>query len=361
MTIPSYFSNSYAEAREKLLSACNAKSLPVENVLNPNAKGGEGEDLFTDVVRLGPENASKVLVLCSGTHGAEGYCGSGVQVGLLNEGYFANLPTDLSVIMMHAMNPYGFSHNRRVNEHNIDLNRNFIDFSEPERPDHGYGDIHDFILPDEWEGAGKDAADAVIAAFIQDKGITAFQAAVSGGQYSHKDGLFYGGDAPTWSREMVRSVVPKYAGSADIVGVIDFHTGLGPYGYGELIGESLPELKALALKWYGDEVTDPEAGTSTSAPLTGTLGHGFAEAMPDKTLSFVTLEYGTYDINQVLDALRADNWLYEKGDVSSALGQTIKQNIKDTFYPDKDDWKEAVWTRATQVIDMALEGMARER
>ena len=37
------------------------------------------------------------------------------------------LPT---IVLIHALNPYGFKTNRRVNEDNIDLNRNFLSEEE---------------------------------------------------------------------------------------------------------------------------------------------------------------------------------------------------------------------------------------
>ena len=40
-------------------------------------------------------------------------------------------PADVRVVMIHALNPYGMAWVRRVNEDNVDLNRNFIDWSEP--------------------------------------------------------------------------------------------------------------------------------------------------------------------------------------------------------------------------------------
>ena len=32
----------------------------------------------------------------------------------------------LRCVLLHALNPYGFAWLRRVNEHNVDLNRNFL-------------------------------------------------------------------------------------------------------------------------------------------------------------------------------------------------------------------------------------------
>jgi len=257
MTVKAHFSNTYLDARKKFLSACGARSLEVDERLNSNAKGAFEENLYMDIVRLGLANASKVLFIISGTHGVEGYCGSGIQTGLLNEGHFANLPDDVSVVMVHAMNPYGFSHDRRVNEDNVDLNRNFLDFSRSERPLSDYSKIHEYLVPDDWDGPERQTANKHLAAFIAQRGMKEFQAAVSSGQYRHKDGLFYGGDRPTWSNEVFRSVLKDYAGAAQVVGFIDIHTGLGPHGYGELIALGSAKTKACAREWYGNQITDP--------------------------------------------------------------------------------------------------------
>lgn len=358
MTISEHFSKSYVEARAKFLDACAERSLAVESRLNPNAKGVSGEDLYMDIARIGPAAAKKLLFLMSGTHGVEGYCGSGAQVGLLREGYFESLPDDVGVIFVHAMNPYGFSHDRRVNEDNVDLNRNFRDFSKLDRPQSTYSQIHPHVLPEDWDGPARKAANKALAAFIEQHGMPAFQAAVSGGQYEFADGVFFGGFGPTWSNETFRSVLKDYASHAETVSIVDFHTGLGPYGYGELISTGTAEQKALARAWYGDQVTDPEAGTSTSASLVGTINFGVSDVLKEARLGFIALEFGTRDINQVLTALRGDNWLYHKGDVSSPLGAKIKAEIRDAFYPEQDDWKSMVWDRACEVTDLALQGLA---
>ena len=358
MLISSYFSDTYAEARAAFLVACAARGLPVESLYNSNAEGAQGEALFTDIVRIGRVDARKVLLLTSGTHGVEGYCGSGVQVGLLRAEYFADLPDDISVVMIHAMNPFGFSHNRRVNEDNVDLNRNFIYFDAPRGAVGAYGDLHAHILPDAWDGPQRQAADAAIEAFIQAHGLSAFQAAVTEGQYHFADGMYYGGARPVWSHKMFADVLERYTVNAHDIGVIDVHSGLGPYGYGEIMMDGEGEQKARIRQWYGAQATDTDDGTSSSAPLTGTLWHGAMQVVSDKRLTFVTLEFGTYEVTRVIEAMRADNWLYQRGRVDSDLGRAIKQEIKDTFYPDADDWKAMVWARACEVVGMAVAGLA---
>jgi len=358
MDISSFFSATYAEAREKFLTACKARSLDIQSHLNPNSKGQQGEDLYMDVVRIGSDTASKFLVISSATHGGEGFCGSGIQVGLLQEGMLNNLPSDTAVLLVHAINPYGFSHVRRVNEDNIDLNRNFIDFSIPLPDNAPYREVHDWILPKDWEGPTKDVAEAAIAKYIEDKGMPTFQAAVTAGQHIAEDGVFFGGKKASWSNDTIRSVIKEHAGDAQHLALLDIHTGLGPYGHGELIYVGAKSGFDRAMNWYDGEVTDPSAGTSTSAEVFGTMEQGISQMSPNATHTSVAIEYGTIELMEVLNALRADNWLYIHGDVDTPLGQNIKATVRNAFYCDADDWKAMIWERGHTTISKALAGLA---
>ena len=119
------FSESYAQARGRFLEACGYPGAAVEGHQNLNSDPAQ-RDLWTDVALLGPPNADEVLVLCSGTHGVEGFCGSAIQTGLLQGGLSSRLERQRAVLI-HALNPYGFANLRRANEDNVDLNRNFVD------------------------------------------------------------------------------------------------------------------------------------------------------------------------------------------------------------------------------------------
>jgi len=143
------------------------------------------------------------------------------------------------------------------------------------------------------------------------------------------------------------------------VGVIDFHTGLGPFGHGELICAVAPGAKSFvrAKAWYGDEMTSPESGTSTSAVVVGVMTDAFPQELPDAEVTSIAIEYGTYTVPEVLGAVRADNWLHQRGDLASAQGKAIKADIKERFFPSGDKWREMVWTRADQTIGWALKGM----
>ena len=359
MTPEDYFSASYAEARARFLGQCQARHLEVRSIRNEQAQAPDGGELFMDVATLGPDDASRLLVLFSGTHGVEGYCGSGIQSALVGEGIFDDLGPDLRVALVHAVNPYGFAHDRRVNEDNIDLNRNFIDFSNETPSDNGYADIHAYLVPEAWDGEPRAQADAALARYAKDHGPARFQHAASGGQYTHPDGVFYGGNAPSWSARTLTGLVQELAANVKRAYFIDFHTGLGPYGYGEMIAAGYAPQVARTFDFYkGYEVTDPDAGTSTSAPIQGSIAHGLERALSSVETFFVALEYGTVSLKEVMTAVRADNWLYQHASVDSELGRAIKRQVRDAFYCDEPKWKALVYERALDVVTSTIRNSA---
>lgn len=367
MRIPRYFSVTYAEARRKFIEATRAAGSLLESHVNPVAKGPNGEELATDVARFGDMDAKNLFITCSGTHGNEGFCGSGCQIGLIKEGIINARPKSVAVLLVHAINPYGFSYVRRVTEDNVDLNRNFQDFSMslPDNP--RYAEIHDLLVPSDWDGPGRAKADAALQDWIALNGLGAFQAAVSGGQYKFPDGIFFGGQKATWSNQTFRAIVKKHGAKAMRVGFIDFHTGLGPTGYGEPISISTFDTPGFerARTWWGNEITSPEGGTSKSAPVAGALTGSIEESLPSAEVTSISLEYGTVDLLEVLDALRGDNWLYVRGlklgvSMDSALTRNIKKKIRDALYVDTDDWKEKVYARGADFTLKAFRGLTSE-
>jgi hypothetical protein len=355
------FSDSYAEAREKFVAAASRRGLSVDSYELP-LRGADGEALATDVVLDGPAGASNLLLVISGCHGVEGYCGSAIQTGLLELG-----PTvarsgadDTAVLHVHAINPYGFSHTRRATHENVDLNRNFVDFSGPLPEHHDYAEIHDLLLPPEWPPRPEN--EARLNAFRQRVGVRGFQRAVALGQYAFEDGLHFGGGAPTWSNTTFRSILRKYGAASRRIGSIDIHTGLGPYGVGERIFAA-PDDPATLLRsrqWWGDNLTCVTTGTSASIPLTGPIQASLAQELPHATQTNVCLEFGTYPIEDVILAMRAEHWLHRYGCPDASKRASIKAAFKRAFYPSGDDWKLAVWIQGREVYLQSLNGLQRD-
>jgi hypothetical protein len=305
-------------------------------------------------------SARNLLLVISGTHGVEGFAGSGCQVGFFDDQLYESLPPHAGATIVHALNPFGFAWLRRVNEDNVDLNRNFRDFTKPLPLSRDYNMLHKMLVPDDWDGPKRKEADAALAKSIADKGPKAFQAAISGGQYSHADGLFYGGKQQTWSNRTFHQILVDHV-SSDIknIAVLDLHTGLGPTGYGEPIhlGASRESFD-LAKSWYGPSVTNPTKGDSVSANITGTVADALL-ALPNVQTIYIALEYGTIPVMEVLTALRADNWLHAVStDQQSPLAQSIKAQIRGAFYVDTSYWKAAVFGRFADFVMRASRGLA---
>ncbi len=347
-----YFALDYRAARAGFLAAASDAGAAVETFENP-APGPDGAPVFTDVARLGDDGASRVLLLNSATHGVEGFCGSAVLTGLLASGETAALANGVRLVLVHAINPHGFAWLRRVTEDNVDLNRNFVDHAAGRSRNAEYDGLHDVLVPRKWDRRTIAECEARCEAFIGDHGEMALQGAITRGQYDHADGLFYGGNGPTWSNQTFTAIVERFVAGAGHVCFLDFHTGLGRYGAAELIGGG-----AHARDWFGDGMPPPRATSSSAPGLSGVIGGAVRKFASGAAITSLTVEFGTYPVAEVLRALQADNWLHVHGDVGSALGREIKADIRLRLFPDEDDWKEMIWIRSRQIVRRALRGLA---
>lgn len=350
----SLFSDTYVEARSKILQATQRDRVITHT--HPHLSGRNRETLTMDFVHRGEPKAKKVLLFLSAVHGVEGFCGSACQLGLIK-----TLPTtppkDIQIIWVHAVNPYGFSWIRRVNEDNVDLNRNFIDHAAPPPDNPGYRELADAMAPKDLSKETLKQADTKLFAYGKKYGFDKLQEAMIKGQYSHPDGLYYGGTKPAWSNTIIQNQLSKSLTQATDIIAIDFHTGLGPSGHGELISldpTSHPAFKRARALW-GNKVTSTKDGSAASVDLLGNIDTAFPHIAPQAEITFVTLEFGTVDGQTVFEATRADNWLHLFGDLQTDRGIQIKQDLKHAFYPSNKQWQEMIWTQARDTAIRALE------
>jgi len=353
-----HFAQSYAEARDKFFTAARSRGLGVETNVHP-LPGRDGEMLAMDVARDGDLAAPSVLVVSSACHGVEGFCGSGVQVALLGDAEFHDeaAAADVAVLYVHGLNPYGFSWWRRTTNENVDLNRNFRDFAAAAPANERYDELAPLIVPKTWPPDA--ATTAALDAFVAEHGDRALQQAVSGGQYAHPHGLFYGGSEPTWSHATLRQVLHRHATRCARLGWIDLHTGLGPSGHGERIFACRDDAAAFARAkaWWGD-VTSFYDGSSTSAVLTGLMFNAAYEECPQAEYTGIALEYGTLPQDEVMLALRADQWLENHPDTDEATRTAIKRQVRDAFYVDTAEWKEQIVAQGVDAARGAVRGLA---
>jgi len=360
--VEAVFAPTYAQARALFVASAQAAGLEVHTQPHP-LPGRDGEALALDAVLDGPPNASRLLVVSSACHGVEGHCGSGVQVDALRHSAWREhaRACGVAVLYLHALNPHGFSYSRRVTQENVDLNRNFQDFSQALPVNEAYRALEPLLLPPEWP-PGPDN-EAAVQGFIATHGMAAFQAAVSRGQHEFAQGMFFGGTAPTWSNLAVRQALRRFAASAQQLAWIDLHTGLGPSGVGERIFACRDDAAALqrARAWWGNggatPVTSIYDGSSSSPFLTGLMWMSAYEECPQAEYTGLALEFGTVPMAEVMHALRADHWLHLHPQADAALAQAIKARLREVFYVDTLAWKSAVIEQSRQALWQAAEGL----
>ena len=351
---PVRFSPSYREARALFLKTASGAGAQVHSHTLP-LTGAQGETLAMDIAVHGPADAAKVLMTTSAVHGIEGFCGSAIQTGLLQH---LALPPDVAVVHVHAVNPHGFSHARRVNEDNVDLNRNFIDFGPPLPVNADYADIHALLLPKQWPPS-PEQADALNAQ-AQVWGERRMQRAITSGQYQFAEGVWFGGLAPTWSHRTFRRVLQDHLAQARQIAWIDLHTGLGPHGHGERIFACTDTGATLqrARQWWGPDITSVDTDTSKSVPLSGPIQMAIYEECPQAQYTGIAMEYGTVPMEQVMYALRGDHWLNLHPEAPAALRQQIKQALMDAFYVDTDAWRQQIVDQAMDAMHQAATGLS---
>lgn len=346
------FPVSYQSGRQRWLAELEKPSFGegYESYRCPG-EGPEGELLFTDTALLGDRDAQKVVIIIGGTHGIEGFAGSAVQIDHLRllASRVIKIPDGMALLMIHALTPWGYAWYRRCDADGVDLNRNSIDFSKPLPENPGYETIRPALFL-----ADAEPRERIFSDFEKRHGRTALEKAVSAGQYSDPLGPFYGGSKASHGRRVTEQLIDTYHLRQRDLAVIDVHTGLGPYGYGEIICDHEPDSAgtAKALQCYGDSVTLPLLGTSSSCPKTGLLDYTWHEIM-NKNSCYITLEFGTFHTDQLFDVLLRDHQLWAMQD-NDRLRWEHSKLMQKHFSPADQAWREMVLFRARQVIAQAM-------
>ena len=265
------------------------------------------------------------------------------------------------MLIIHALNPWGAAHLRRNNEDNVDLARNFMDFDQPLPVNEKYGALRVAIDCREYRGPERDRANRIHADYVADRSINEYVDALMGGQYQHADGFAYGGDRPVWSNRLLQQLLEPYQSTTGEVRVVEYHSGLGPYGYGTAVclqtGEDLARVRSLYGRWVDapNDTTDRHA--ERFHQISGPPLQGFRQSLPKAILSFIVLEFGTYPPFESLQAMLDDHWLTHYGDPKSDTAVDIKRKVLQCHYPDDPDWQQAIYDRSKQVIEQTLRGL----
>ena len=344
------FSPDYATARSRFRNAAAAAGARLES--HPiSAPGPDGVELSIDVATWGGPERRRAVVVSSGLHGVEGLLGSAVQTALL-EGRFRGdkLPPDARLVMLHGLNPFGFAWRRRVNEDNVDLNRNFLLPGEPYAgaPPH-YRELDGLLNPPSPPG-GCDPLrfKAALAELRLGRGV--LRQTLPVGQYEFPKGLFFGGHGPSQTQRIVAENFPCWLAGAEEVLHVDFHTGLGPWA-GYVVWPSGPANSPQALR-----LRQRLGGNALGHfyPARGAWGAWCEARFADRGYRFATVEFGTYSQFRVGAALRAENRAHFWCPPGDPRLDRARAKLVEAFAPSDSRWRDSALRQGLALFDRAV-------
>jgi len=343
--------------------------------------------LAMDVAACGNPEADRVVIISSGLHGVEGFFGSAVQLAWLEaRGPDWSPPPGAAVVLIHALNPFGFAWVRRWNENNVDLNRNFLDdrnflAMDPQYQESRavYQRLTSFLNPASaplrWEpytlkvihrilsegyGARARLPKGERTSFLALRAIfrlrlSELKKTLPVGQYEVPTGLFYGGAGVEETTRILRDRLPVWVKDADLVLHLDYHTGLGGYADYRLLTKD--EKGSARQRWQAThlgEGTVEALGGETAYRARGGLPTFFRDHLSGKQYHGLTAEFGTYSPLRVLGALRAENRAHFFDTRDSRSFRWAKQQLLDAFCPGDRGWRIAVVAKGVALIEQAF-------
>lgn len=354
MDIGALFLDDYFAMRQHFIMLALENGFKISSFQNPTF-GPDNKPIFMDFASAGLDDAKNLLVVLSGTHGSEGYCGSAIQSGLLQSGKAKEWAKRHKILLIHAHNPFGFAWDVRFNEDNIDLNRNYIDDFTNLPENLLYEEIKEWAIPADLSEEALNFSIKNLMNYARNNGFQKLQTALTAGQYNYPKGVYYGGKEPSWSHNILKNNINHYAEGIENIIIIDIHSGLGDYGKCELITSRSsydPQFKKLYDIW-GDEVKSTSIGDSVSAKLNGCIDAAITKQLGADRTSFIAAEFGTIDPISVFRATQAASWLISYGDLDSHIGKIVRAQNRAAFCPNDLEWFSAVWTKAEEIISKA--------
>lgn len=363
LNVSDYFSTSYRQARSKFRTAAMDRgyslfSLPIQSDTN--------NDLTIDIAII-PGTIRSTIVHSSGTHGVEGYAGSAIQMalldGVLDSEAFRGAERRPTVVLIHAVNPYGMHNFRRTNEHNVDLNRNCIDdfetFTKNRDPNiAGYETLRHLYAPNRtatfWDTTAGYWVSAIQA--LAKHGFPTAKRAMVAGQYHHPKGIMYGGSDKL--EASIQSLYDYLKGDIlqNTAVWIDVHTGLGKHGMDTLSPAlTTPSHVASNLSKYFDSafhILESTSGMKDSAlsgyELTkGMLVDFFMEQSKAHGL-YMVQEFGTIPTILVGRSLILENTIHFWN--SENAKDYAKWLMVSAFYPQTRRWRREIVQRGVQAF-----------
>ena len=285
------------------------------------------DDLTIDIAVFKRDPKSLILHI-SGTHGVEGFIGSEIQIEIMK-----NIPSKSpTIIFIHGLNPFGMKYFRRVNENNVDLNRNALFNSEFKDKVDLYKNVTNYINPT------YPLNDTIytriyrlynIAKSIITNGFTNSKRAMVTGTYNPNNSkcLFYCGNELQKSHKILKNYLEQngYTKMVEDLCLMDVHSGMGKMGKDTVM---IASSNTMDKDYLDDLFSESYSVCYTHKDGTNNVTKGYEYTRGDvadnyptlfrnaKKVIAVTQEFGTYHNIWVALELILENQAWNYGSVN---------------------------------------------
>jgi hypothetical protein len=325
-------------------------------------------ELEVTAAELPAARPERLYVLATGIHGIEGYAGSAIARQLLVGALERLDPATTSLLLVHALNPFGFANFLRVNADNVDLNRNCQAHGEAlfESQNPGFVALSGLLAP-KWPCrvtlAARSRFSLQLLAALARSGAGALRQASLSGQFSDPRAIFFGGRSVAGEIAFFQRLYePLVQRHAEVL-LTDLHTGYGEPGQAyPLFGRAdSPEVKALT----ESGVTDADGENKAYTVFGDLVGYAYKTAKRLRAAGVfngLVIELGTTGLStphQIRDLFTvvSENQLRLEGSGDADSERRVRAAFREQFYPSSPRWRD----QAVRVGVRAVENLLHAR
>jgi predicted deacylase len=326
------------------------------------------KDLTTDwIFSEALDQNQQILILTTGEHGIEGFVGSAMYHRFINTILPCLNPQKTGILFIHAINPWGMKHKRRVNANNVDLNRNFVYQPEDINPSLNpeFSRLDTFLNPKKmltnysWS---KIIYLYKLLWLLLTWGEKPLRYSILIGQYRYPKGLHYGGNSIQEETRLIMDLYRNIFQKFDHIIHLDMHTGYGPRYQMSLVNSA---FESRSSKDLSKAFSYPLVVAATADEFYAIQGDMIdyvytlmKKEFPHKRLYATSFEFGTYgesglDLIRSLQTMIHENQISTWGTRNFGIEEQVNRDFLELFYPQEDLWK----TKAIADADKAFHGI----
>ncbi|WP_372650970.1 M14 family metallopeptidase [Draconibacterium sp.] len=367
-----YYQNSWEDCRAAFRAQANSMKTRFDSVVifSRSVESESDTGLTIDFCYIpASDTTEKLVMICSGTHGIEGFVGSAVQQQLMSEFFKPEMLKNTGILLVHGLNAWGFKNQRRFTENNVDLNRNYsTNPSLFETKNDGFVALYDMLTPKgklNMNSLGNKFFLVTAVNQIARKGMPALLQAFAQGQYEFQEGIYFGGHDFEQQVAIMSEVLSDIAAPYSTLLNLDLHTGFGERGELHLFPNPIddPELKAKTervFKGYPINWGDSDNFYTVSGQFVEYIG----DLLPDKTSIPMLLEFGTLNTSSTIGAVKSAHISIAENQGAHYGYKSEKDSLKalagyyEMFYPPSEKWRSNALTVSREMMEDIWENFA---